>query len=98
VELATDKPGELDQSAGMYHSEELGATYQNKVEKDALWLRVGSRHWEQLRPLQTDEFTPEVRDAHDQRFLRFTRDAEGKVTGFTVAFWRVRGVAFSKVT
>ncbi len=97
VELVTPKAGELNEFAGLYHSEELGATYRFQMEEEALWLRVGSRRWERLRPLEKDEFTPDARDAHDQRFIRFTRNTEGKVTGFSIGLWRVRGVAFSKL-
>jgi hypothetical protein len=97
VELAEPTLDDLAEYAGLYLSEELGAAYRFKVDQGALWLRVNSRRWERFRPLERDEFTPADRDPHDQRFVRFTRNASGNVTGVSIAFWRVRGVAFSKL-
>lgn len=97
VDLVAPEDLQLDSYSGIYHSEELGATYQFKVDQNALWLRAGTKHWEKMRPLEKEEFTPDARDAHDQRFLRFSRNADGKITGFTISFWRIRGVAFSKL-
>ncbi|HUQ70697.1 MAG TPA: serine hydrolase [Planctomycetaceae bacterium] len=96
VELAQPATAELSNCAGIYESDELAATYRFKVEDDALWLRVNSRRWERLRPLTRDEFTPDRRDPHDQRFIRFSRGDDGTITGLTVTFWRIRGVRFEK--
>jgi len=96
VQLVNPSAEKLTEYKGTYSSDELAATYRFKVEDDALWLRVNSRRWERLRPLERDEFTPDRRDPHDQRFFRFTRTAEGTVTGLSARFWRIRGVSFSK--
>jgi hypothetical protein len=96
VQLVEPAREKLAEYAGVYSSDELAATYRFKVEDDALWLRVNSRRWERLRPLVRDEFTPDRRDPHDQRFFRFTRNAEGTITGLSACLWRVRGVTFSK--
>ena len=97
VELVQLSAVELTAYAGTFVSEELGATYRFKVEDGALWLRVNSRRWERFRPLVRDEFTPEARDPHDQRFIRFSRAADGTVDGFSIGFWRVRGVRFDRI-
>lgn len=96
VQLARPSAEELAVYAGKYTSDELAATYRFKVEDDALWLRVNSRRWERLRPLVRDEFTPDRRDPHDQRFFRFSRNSAGAIDGLSAGFWRVRGVLFSR--
>lgn len=96
VEIMNPTESELEDYAGEFVSDELGATYRFKVEDDALWLRVGARRWEQLDPTVRDEFTPHNRTAHDQRFLRFRRDDDGGVDGLSTVFWRIRGVRFDK--
>lgn len=96
VKLDPPPTEKLAEYRGTYTSEELGATYRFKVDQDALWLRVNSRRWEKLRPLTREEFTPLTVDPHDQRFLKFTRNSDGELTGFTIAFWRIRGIQFSK--
>jgi CubicO group peptidase (beta-lactamase class C family) len=96
IDIVEPTPEELAEYAGEYVSDELGATYRFKVADDALWLRVGSRRWEQLDPTVLDEFVPHIRTAHDQRFFRFERDDDDRLTGMSVAFWRIRGVRFEK--
>ena len=98
VELAAtyDRPA-LAQFAGMYVSDELGVIYRVRVAEDALELRVGGRRWERMQPLESDEFSPIVENPHNTRFLRFTRDAAGHVDGFSIGFWRIRGLKFDKV-
>jgi hypothetical protein len=96
VELMPPDADELASYEGIYDSDELAATYRFKVEDDALWLRVNSRRWERLRPLVRDEFTPDLRDPHDQRFFRFLRGADGQMDGLSVGFWRIRDLRFSR--
>jgi hypothetical protein len=43
-----------------------------------------------------DEFIPHERTLHDNRILTFRRDDAGAVVGFSIAFWRVKGVSFTK--
>lgn len=96
IELMQPAAEELAVYAGTYESDELAATYRFKVEDDSLWLRVHSRRWERLRPVERDEFTLERRDSHDQRFFRFNRGADGAVHGLSAGMWSVRGVGFTK--
>jgi CubicO group peptidase (beta-lactamase class C family) len=97
VQLVEPSAEKLGEYAGQYISPELAATYRFKVEDGGLWLRVNSRRWERLRALVRDEFTPDRRDPHDQRFFRFSRDSDGKIIGLSAGMWRVRGVSFAKV-
>jgi CubicO group peptidase (beta-lactamase class C family) len=96
IELVHPAVEDLAAYAGTYDSDELAATYRFKVEDDALWLRVNSRRWERLRPVERDEFTLARRDPHDQRFFRFTRGADGVVDGLSSAMWSVQGVEFTR--
>jgi CubicO group peptidase (beta-lactamase class C family) len=96
VELANPSAESLAEYAGRYASEELAATYRLQVKDGGLWLRVGSRRWERLAPTVRDEFIPHERTLHDNRILTFRRDDAGAVVGFSIAFWRVKGVSFTK--
>jgi hypothetical protein len=96
VELADPSPEQLSEYAGEYESDELAATYRFRVKDGKLWLRVGSRRWERLDSTTSDEFIPHVRTLHDNRILTFRRDEDRRVVGFTIAFWRVKGVSFEK--
>lgn len=96
IQLVEPSAVKLADYAGNYTSDELETTYRFKIEDSALWVRVNNRRWERLRPLTHDEFTPDRRDPHDQRFFRFNRTPGGTVDGLTVAFWRIRGVTFAK--
>ncbi len=87
----------LRKFAGTFVSEELGAIYRVRFSDARLELRVGSRRWEPMAPLEADEFTPIVEDPHNTRFLRFTRDEGGDVDGFSIGFWRIAGVRFDRV-
>jgi CubicO group peptidase (beta-lactamase class C family) len=97
VELVEPSTDALKEYTRTFFSDELAATYRFKVDQEALWLRVNSRRWERLRPLERDEFTPHARDPHDQRFLRFSRAADGMIDGLSAGLWRVRGVRFEKM-
>lgn len=94
VELVAPSAEELALYAGEYVSDELAATYRFRVQDGALWVRVGSRRWEQLDPTVRDQFTPHVRTGFDQRFWTFHRDGDGRVTGLTVSLHRTHGVEF----
>ena len=87
----------LAEFAGTYVSSELGAIYRVRVRDGRLEMRVGSRRWEPMKPLEIDEFSPIVKDPHNTRFLRFKRDADGRVDGFSIGFWRIHGLRFDRV-
>jgi CubicO group peptidase (beta-lactamase class C family) len=87
----------LRQFSGTYISDELGAIYRFRVGDGHLELRVGSRRWEPMKPLEADEFSPIVKDPHNTRFIRFTRNDAGSVDGFSVGFWRIRSLRFRKL-
>jgi CubicO group peptidase (beta-lactamase class C family) len=95
VELVDPKSNLLNEYAGEYFSDELSANYRFMIKDGALWLRVGSRPWEQLDPTVADEFIPHVRTLPDNRIISFQRE-NGRVIGFTIAFWRVKDVRFDK--
>lgn len=96
IELVQPSVADLKVYAGTYFSDELSATYQFKVDDGALWLRVGSRRWERLKPLNRDQFGMAALDGHDQRFFRFQRNEERRVNGLSVGFWRIRDLRFVK--
>ena len=96
VQLADDGVN-LDEFAGRYISPELNVVYSFRVTGGALWLRVGSRRWERLRPLVPDEFGVADHSAYDQRFFRFRRNAAGRVNELSVRFWRIRDLRFEKL-
>jgi hypothetical protein len=73
--------------AGTFRSEELDSEWRFEARADTLVMRVG-RDEDALRPAGRDAFT----DGY--LLVVFTRDAAGRVDGFTVATPRVRGVRF----
>lgn len=87
-------PAELQAYTGSYRSPELDSTYDLRVVDG----RLVADHWRNpesaLRPTGTDTFTgdqwwfPEV---------RFVRDGQGSVVGFTVTGARVRDLIFERV-
>lgn len=91
---AVDAPavtaGELAQLAGRYASEELDATYEVIVRDGGLALRRKKHADAPLSPVTADwhEGGPGT--------LRFTRDAEQRVTGFTLSTGRIRGLWFER--
>jgi hypothetical protein len=96
VQLVDPSPDELARYAGDYESDELAATYRIRVRDKQLWLRVNSRRWEQLDATVQDEFIPHIREPWDGRQLTFLRNNDGEVNGLSVAYYRVKGVRFTK--
>ncbi len=97
VEPVEPTQQQLNEYAGEYRSDELTASYCLKVSDGKLYLRVNNRGWEPLDPTVKDEFVAGIRQNHDNRILRFIRDEKDQITGLSVALWRVKGVAFTKV-
>src|SRR5262249_11885520 len=96
VDLVDPSADELMECVGEYFSKELSATYQFAIKEGRLWLRVGSRRWERLDATVRDEFTPHVRTSHENRIIRFRRDKDEHIVGFSISFWRVKAVEFKK--
>ena len=91
--IETVNPGvaELRVYTGEYYSDELAATYEVRVEDDALWLVLpGRQQPSRLEPLQRDVFS-----AGSMR-LRFERSGNN-ITGFELDQGRVRGLVFERV-
>jgi CubicO group peptidase (beta-lactamase class C family) len=83
-------PAELAAYAGTYYSEELGATYVVTATDSTLSLRTRMGEAVTVRPAYLNVF--------DGRYLlRFTRDRNGRVTGFGASTGRVRNVRFERV-
>jgi hypothetical protein len=95
VELVEPTPDQLREYAGRYESDELAATYRLIVRDGRLWLRVNSRRWEPLDATVRDEFV-HVEEPADGRIITFPRDERGRVSGLSVAYYRVNGVRFAK--
>ncbi|MVM29035.1 serine hydrolase [Spirosoma sp. HMF4905] len=84
-------PEQLTQYAGTYTSAELNASYSLVVEKDTLHVRhsrlgdMGS-----CKPTSKDKFN------WNGDKIDFVRSADGQLTGFRIAHWRIRDVWFEK--
>ena len=90
VEAFEPTPSQLAEFTGAYNSDELDVTYQLAVKEGKLTVEVKN----QSRPL-----APAYRDAFQGPsggLLEFTRDAQGRVTGFTVQAGRVRNIHFTR--
>jgi CubicO group peptidase (beta-lactamase class C family) len=85
-------PGELEEYAGEYSSEELLTSYRLEVQDGVLvarHFRTGDRS---LRPQAPDRF-----QAGGFGEVHFMRDDAGAVTGFTANQARIRGLRFERV-
>ena len=90
VEQFAPTTAQLAEFAGTYSSDELLVSYALSVEGDTLMLRVKDG-----RPRA---MTPAVRDAFvaQGQILEFQRNAQRRITGFTVQAGRVRNIAFTR--
>jgi CubicO group peptidase (beta-lactamase class C family) len=95
IEPVDPTPDQLGEYAGRYESDELAATYRLAVRDGRLWLRVNSRRWEALDATVRDEFV-HMQEPADGRIVTFLRNENGKVTGLSIDYYRVRGVRFTK--
>jgi CubicO group peptidase (beta-lactamase class C family) len=84
--VPTDTTG-LRRYAGTWYSRELDAVWRLVPDSTGLRIEVRDRASGSVRPVGLDLFSD------GQRHLAFTRTS-GKVTGFTVAAGRVRGIEF----
>jgi CubicO group peptidase (beta-lactamase class C family) len=86
----------LHELAGSYYSPELLVTWPVTLEGNHLVLNKGAGKDEdisgKLEPAMADTFTA------GSGLVHFTRDAEGRVTGFDVSASRMRGIRFDRKT
>jgi len=85
---AAPTSAELQEYAGTYYSDELDAPFVGSVRERGLVVTLASG--------DETPFTPTVRDAFasaTQLAVMFVRDANRRVSGFTVNAGRVRGIA-----
>lgn len=85
---------ELRGLTGSYYSPELDATWPVTIENGHLVLNKGAPEIVDisgpLEPAMTDTFTA------GSGLVHFTRDASGRVTGFSVSASRMRGIRFER--
>lgn len=91
VEEAAPTAAQLAEYAGEYWSGEAEATYRIVVEDGKLVAKARPEFSAALTPLYADGFQTE----HGW-LVRFTRDRNGKVSGFTFGLDRVRALRFEK--
>ncbi|MGI8842078.1 MAG: serine hydrolase domain-containing protein [Gemmatimonadaceae bacterium] len=82
--------GQLAMLAGRYTSAELGAHVMLSVRGDSLIVRRGGREVA-MRPTGVDAFTVPGMGA-----VRFTRNADGRVTAFSVGAGRATGIVYER--
>jgi CubicO group peptidase (beta-lactamase class C family) len=85
----------FEELAGLYYSEELGTEYVIEAIDDAVVVRHRRHEDARLVPTFADRFTTSG-DAWWIRDLHFTRNEEGRVTGFLLSGNRVRNVRFDR--
>ena len=81
---------DLNDYAGMYHSDEIDPLYEIKVEEGKLVLHRLKKKPDTLRPITRDLFAGSVGS------IRFKRSAQGQVSGFVLGGGRVRNFRFDK--
>src|SRR5690606_156560 len=91
---ATPSPQQLQAYTGTFHSDELDVARPFLVHEGRLAIRRESRKFvaniEPLQPAMQDSFSG------DAGFIRFTRDAAGRVTGFDLSSSRMKGIRFER--
>jgi hypothetical protein len=96
VKPPLDSPQQLPDYEGTYYSDELSAYYKISLQGGSLALRVGDSLETRLVPLYADFFT--IPDGEIN--LSFTRDAQGKITGFVFSMAgekrQVKGITFQR--
>jgi hypothetical protein len=86
-------PVDLQSCAGDYRSAELDVTYAVATHDASLVVQTAGREDLALHPVFKDVFAGDSVGT-----VRFTRDARGTVTGFTVNRTNARGVRFDRMT
>jgi len=85
----TDK--QLKQFTGKYHSDELGVTYDLKIEGKKLQVFLGEKQIVQFDSLMADLFN----SAHDG-YLKFEKGAKGEILKFTINDYSLGSLSFFK--
>jgi CubicO group peptidase (beta-lactamase class C family) len=96
VKPVTPTPLQLDEYAGSFFCRDLQAMYKFTVHDGALAVQINHGAKRPLAPMSQDVFTPANR-LHADWIFTFVRGDKGGVTGFTIDWARVRGLAFQKV-
>ena len=91
VEEFSPTATQLGEFTGQFASDEIDPGYTVSQEKDALQLRIGgSRAPRLMRPVFRDAFISQG------MVVEFQRDAQKRITGFTVQAGRVRNILFTR--
>ena len=90
VNLFDPTPAQAAAYTGTYHGEEIEPTYRVEVTDGRLSLRRLKVSPVTLEPLNRDVFRG------SSGTLRFSRDAKGRVSGFTLSNGRIRNLRFTK--
>jgi CubicO group peptidase (beta-lactamase class C family) len=90
VEPFEPTPAQAAEYSGVYHSEEIEPAYRIEVDSGRVVLRRLKYAAVTFEPLTRDVFRGSIGT------LRFLRDGNGRVTGFTLSSGRIRGFRFSR--
>ena len=91
IKPATYTPEELSKFAGTFYSEELDAKYILNIKENKLIVRLGSEE-NPLEALFTDAFA-----SPQGLIIRFKRDQQNRIAGFSLSSVRVKEILFSKM-
>jgi len=91
IKPAAYTPEELSKFAGTFYSEELDAKYILNIKENKLIVRLGSEE-NPLEALFTDAFA-----SPQGQIIRFKRDQQNRIAGFSLSSVRVKEILFSKM-
>ena len=94
IQLVTPTSAQLAEYPGEYRSDEVQATYRVVLEGGKLFIK----HENEFKDLPKDPLAATTSDAFVVRGIniRFTRDANGRVSAFTLNAGRVKNIRFVK--
>jgi hypothetical protein len=81
-------PDQLKEYAGSYHSEELDVHYQLIVDAQQLQIEPKSPFFPPLKPVIPDSFSAGMAN------IKFLRNSNGEITGFSINAGRVKDIRF----
>jgi len=84
-------PKELSKFAGTFHSEELNAKYVFTIKENKLNVKVGATE----TPLE--ELLIDVFASPQGQIIKFRRDRQNRIAGFTLSSFRVKELIFNKI-
>jgi hypothetical protein len=90
VPAFTPSASDLGSCVGPYYSEEIEPVYAMQIDGGKLALHRLKNKPDTLRPITRDLFAGSV------GMIRFTRDAQGQVSGFVLNGGRVKNMRFQK--